>query len=46
MNYSIIFTIYGLVFAIMLLITFLIKKNKITIRKKLYWGEDMRNSKH
>lgn len=36
MNYSIIFTIYGLVFAIMLLITFLIKKNKITIRKKLY----------
>ena len=36
MNYSIIFTIYGLVFSIMLLITFLIKKNKITIRKKLY----------
>ena len=36
MNYSLIFTIYGLVFSIFLLITIVMKTKKKTVRKKLY----------
>ena len=36
MNYSLIFTIYGLIFSIFLLITIVMKTKKKTIRKRLY----------
>ena len=36
MNYNIVFTIYGLVFIILLLITLVVKKRKKTIRTKTY----------
>ena len=36
MNYNLVFTIYGLVFTILLLITLFLKKRKNTIRTKIY----------
>ena len=36
MNYNLVFTIYGLVFTILLLITLFLKKRKSTIRTKIY----------
>ena len=36
MNYNLVFTIYGLIFTILLLITLFVKKRKNTIRTKIY----------
>ena len=36
MEFGLLFTIYGLVFAIMLLITLIVKKRKVNLRTKLY----------
>ena len=36
MEFGLLFTIYGLVFSIMLLITLMVKKRKVNLRTKLY----------